>query len=100
MIEDDLERACRDQDILVCAVASPFVRSTAQLMKPYVSEGQIIVNVAKGIEDNTLMTLCEILEEELPQADVAVLSGPSHAEEVSRGVPTTVVVGARTEKTS
>lgn len=99
-IEDDLGKACTDQDIIVCAVASPFVRSTAQMAKPYIKQNQIIVNVGKGIEEDTLMTLCGILEDELPMADVAVLSGPSHAEEVSKGVPTTVVVGAKSEKTA
>ena len=69
-------------------------------MKPFVKPGQIVVNVAKGIEDKTLMTMCEILEDELPQADVAILSGPSHAEEISKGMPTTAVVGGRTEKTA
>lgn len=100
VIEDDLEKACSDKDILVFSVASPYIRSTAQLVKPFVQEGQIIVNVAKGIEDTTLLTLCPIIEQELPQADVAVLSGPSHAEEVSKGMPTTVVVGAKSEKTA
>lgn len=100
VIEDDLERACTGQDIIVCSVASPFVRATAKEAKPYIKPNQIIVNVGKGIEENTLMTLCEILEDELPIADVAVLSGPSHAEEVSKGVPTTVVVGAKSEKTA
>lgn len=99
-IEDDLEKACENKDIIVFSVASPFIRSTAQLAKPYIQKGQILVNVAKGIEENSLMTLCEILEDELPQADVAVLSGPSHAEEVSKGMPTTVVVGAKSEKTA
>ena len=80
-------------------MASPFVRSTAELAKPFIRDGQIIVNVGKGIEDKTLMTLCEVLSDVLPMADVAVLSGPSHAEEVSKGVPTTVVVGAKSEKT-
>ncbi len=51
--------------------------------KPFIKDNQIIVNVGKGIEENTLMALCEILEDELPMADVCVLSGPSHAEEVS-----------------
>lgn len=100
VIEEDLEKACTDQDILVCSVASPFVRSTAQEAKPFIKDKQIIVNVGKGIEEDTLMTLCEILEDELPMADVAVLSGPSHAEEVSKGIPTTVVVGAKSEKTA
>ena len=63
-------------------------------------EGQKIVNVAKGIEESTLMTLSEQIEQEIPQADVAVLSGPSHAEEVGRCLPTTCVVGARTKETA
>ena len=58
------------------------------------------MNVAKGIEEKTLMTLSQIIEEEIPQAEVAVLSGPSHAEEVGRGIPTTIVVGAKEKKTA
>lgn len=100
IIEEHLERACADQGIVVFSVASPFVRATAQEAKPFIKEKQIVVNVAKGIEENTLMTPCEILEEELPVTDVAVLSGPSHAEEVSRGIPMTVVAGARSKKTA
>lgn len=100
VVEEDLEKACTGQDIIVFSVASPFVRSTAREAKPYIKEKQIIVNVGKGIEEDTLMTLCGILEDELPMADVTVLSGPSHAEEVSKGVPTTVVVGAKTKKTA
>lgn len=99
-IEDTLEKACKGKDLLVFAVASPYVRSTAKLAAPFVKDGQIIVNVAKGIEEASLMTLSEILEEELPNADIAVLSGPSHAEEVSKNIPTTVVVGAKTKKTA
>lgn len=64
MIEEDLEKACTNQDIIVWSVASPFVRSTAQEAKPFIKDNQIIVNVGKGIEENTLMTLCEILEDE------------------------------------
>src|SRR5699024_9365713 len=82
------------------AVPSVFVRQTAEKMRPFLCKGQIVVNVAKGIEEGTLKTLSDILEETLPGADVAVLSGPSHAEEVSRGLPTTCVVGARTRETA
>lgn len=96
----DLEAACKDKELIVFAVASPYVRSTAKLAAPYIVEGQIIVNVAKGIEEDTLFTLSDILEEEIKQADIAVLSGPSHAEEVSHGIPTTCVVGAKTKKTA
>ena len=96
----DLEKAVKGKKVLVLAVPSVFTRGTANKMKEYVEEGQIIVNVAKGIEESTLMTLSDIIEEEIPQANVAVLSGPSHAEEVGRGVPTTIVVGAKTEETA
>ena len=99
-ITADLEYSCKDRDLLVLAVPSPYTRSTAHSMKELVRYGQIIVNVAKGIEETTLMTLNEIIEEDIPQADVAVLSGPSHAEEVGRGLPTTCVASARTKKTA
>lgn len=96
----DDEQAVKGQDVLIMAVASSFTRNTAKRLCPLVEEGQIIVNVAKGIEESTLMTLSQIIEDEIPQAEVAVLSGPSHAEEVSRGVPTTIVVGAEKKKTA
>lgn len=99
-ITGDLETAIREKDFLVLAVPSPFTRATARKMKPYVADGQIIVDVAKGIEESTLMTLSRQIEEEIPQADVAVLSGPSHAEEVGRKLPTTCVIGAKTRKTA
>ncbi len=91
----DLEQAVKGADVLVLAVPSPYTRSTSHNMASYVEEGQLIVNVAKGIEEKTLLTLSQIIEEEIPQAKVAVLSGPSHAEEVGRGIPTTIVVGAK-----
>ena len=100
IITGDLETAVRGKDFLVLAVPSPFTRETARKMKPYVADGQIIVDVAKGIEESTLMTLSRQIEEEIPQADVAVLSGPSHAEEVGRKLPTTCVIGAKTRKTA
>lgn len=99
-ITNDLEEGMKDKDFLVLAVPSVFTRSTARSMKPFLKPGQKIVNVAKGIEETTLMTLSEQIEEELPEADVAVLSGPSHAEEVGKGLPTTCVVGATTEETA
>lgn len=96
----DLKEAVEGKDLLVLAVPSPFVRSTAASLREVVIDGQIIVNVAKGIEESTLMTLSQIIEEEVPQAEVTVLSGPSHAEEVGRGIPTTIVVGAKNKKTA
>lgn len=94
----DLEETVKLNEILIMAVPSTFMRTTSKKMKPFVKEGQIIVNVAKGIEENTLMTLSEIIEEEIPQAKVAVMCGPSHAEEVGRGIPTSIVVGAKEQK--
>ena len=82
------------------AVASSYTRKTAGRFAPYVADAQKIVNVAKGIETGTLMTLSEIIAQEIPQADVAVMSGPSHAEEVGRGLPTTIVVGAASKSTA
>ncbi len=95
-----MEKAVKGKDFIVLAVPSTFTRGTARKMAPYVAEGQMIVDVAKGIEEATLMTLSQQIEEEIPQADVAALSGPSHAEEVGRGLPTAVVIGARTKKTA
>ena len=91
----DLRYTVMGKDIVVLAVPSPFVRSTSHSLKDLIVEGQIIVNVAKGIEESTLMTMSEIINEEVPQAKVTVLSGPSHAEEVGREIPTTIVVGAK-----
>ena len=96
---DDKE-AVEGKELLVMAVASSYTRATAHRLSALVENRQKIVNVAKGIEEHTLMTLSEIIEEEIPQADVAVMSGPSHAEEVGRGIPTTIVVGAKSKKTA
>lgn len=94
----NLKDAVEGRDLLVLAVPSVFVRSTAKMMQPFVAKHQLIVNVAKGIEEKTLMTLTDIIAQEIPQARVAVLSGPSHAEEVGRGLPTTCVAGAGTKE--
>ena len=99
-ITADIEKAVKDKELVVLGVPSLYIRNTAAKMAPYVSEGQIVVNVSKGIEESTLYTMTEVIAEELPNADVAVLSGPSHAEEVSRYIPTTVVAGAKTRKTA
>lgn len=92
----DLHEAMSDKDAVVLAVPSPFTRSTAKRMAPYCRFGQLIVSVAKGIEEDSLMTLSEIIRQEIPQAEVAVLCGPTHAEEVGKGLPTAIVAGART----
>ena len=96
----DLEHTVEGKDILVLATASPSIRSMAKKMAPYVADGQIIVDVSKGIEDSTLMILTDVIEQEIPQCQATVLSGPSHAEEVGRDIPTTVVAGAKDRETA
>ena len=96
----DLKEAIVGKEFLILAVPSVFTRSTAKSMAGYVTEGQIIVCVAKGIEEDTLMTISDVTEQEIPCADVSVMCGPSHAEEVGIGLPTTVVAGAKTKATA
>lgn len=93
----DLKEAVQGKEMVVLAVPSPFVRSTAHNMAEFVAQDQLIVVVSKGIEEKTLMIMTDVVEDEIPQASVAVLSGPSHAEEVGRRLPTTVVAGAKTK---
>ena len=99
-LTDCLEEAIRETDVILLAVASPYIRSTAHQISSLVPSGQIILNVAKGVEEKTLMTLGDVIEDEIPQANVCVLSGPSHAEEVSRGLPTTCVISSRRRETA
>lgn len=99
-ITNDMAEAVRDSEMIVMAVASSFVRSTSKSLKGLIPEGQIIVDVAKGIEDETYYTMTEVIEDELPDVDAVVLSGPSHAEEVGLRVPTAVVIGAKTSDTA
>ncbi len=91
----DIKEACEDKDVLVLAVPSSFTRSTAKAMAPFVKDGQVIVSVAKGLEEDTLMTLTDIIEQEIPQSRTVVLCGPTHAEEVGSGMPTLIVAGSK-----
>ena len=89
----DVQEVCNGKEILVFAVPSPYVRATARTAAPYLTSGQVIVDVAKGIEADTLMTMTQIITQEIenPGVKLVALSGPTHAEEVSRGLPTTIV---------
>ena len=89
----DIEEVCKDKDILLFAVPSVFVRATARKASPYVVDGQIIVDVAKGIEGDTLFTMSEIIAEEMKDSavNIVALSGPTHAEEVVKDLPTTII---------
>ncbi len=99
-VTGDLKEAMEQKELLVLSTASSYIRETARRMAEYLVPGQIVVNMAKGIEENTLFVMSQVIEEELPLADVAVLSGPSHAEEVGKGIPTTCVAGAHTKETA
>ena len=92
---DDVRVAVEDAEIIVLASPSQFMRQTLEKLAPFYSSEQILVNVAKGIEMGSLKRMSELCSEILgPERSYTVLSGPSHAEEVSKKVPTAVVVGA------
>lgn len=99
-VTDDLKEAVNDKDILILAVPSKAIRSVSKSLKNIIKDNQIIANVAKGLEEDTLETMTDIIEEELKgkKTQVAVLSGPSHAEEVGKGIPTTCVVSAHNKE--
>ncbi len=92
----DLRSTCEGKGFIICAVPSTFVRSTIAQAKQYIGDNQIIVDVAKGIEDKTLHTMSEVIKDELATVQktgvkVVALSGPTHAEEVAHNMPTTIV---------
>jgi glycerol-3-phosphate dehydrogenase (NAD(P)+) len=103
-ITNNMEEALKDKDMIVITVPSTAVRDVCVKMRPYLSSTEdaqkIIVNCAKGIEKDTLMLMSDVILDELPGCDVTVLSGPSHAEEVGKGLPTTIVVGAFTSESA
>lgn len=90
----DLKEAAEGRELLVFATASVYTRGVAKEVKPFVKPGQLIVCVAKGIEDKSLLFQTDEVKQEIPDAVVTCLSGPSHAEEVARQLPTTCVAGA------
>ena len=91
VFQKDLCETCKDAEIILIAVPSIFVRETARKLSEYICPSQIIVNVSKGIEEDTLFTMSEVIESELPNVPVVALSGPTHAEEVAKDMPTTIV---------
>lgn len=102
-ITHDLDEACADKAMIVLAVPTQFLRGVISQIHPSAVKNAIFVSVSKGIEVNTNLTISQILHDVLPEisaSQVSVLSGPSHAEEVSRGIPTAVVAASRDEETS
>jgi glycerol-3-phosphate dehydrogenase (NAD(P)+) len=92
----DIPEAIKEAEYVVLAVPSHVVRIASQSIKEFVKPGQIIVSIAKGIEQGSLKRISQIIKEELPANPLVILSGPSHAEEVAVGIPTTVVVTSET----
>ena len=90
-ISNEIEKTINGKDIILLSVSSHGIREILLNSKEYFNNEQIIVNVAKGIENNTLMRISDIVHEILPDNKYAILSGPSHAEEVARDIPTTIV---------
>lgn len=96
---NDISEVCSDKDVLLFAVASPYVRATAEKAAPFIKEGQIIVDAAKGLEEDTLFTMSQVIKDGIgKEVTVVALSGPTHAEEVALGLPTTVVAACRNLK--
>lgn len=97
-VTNNIAQACENMDLVVTVVPSFATRQTAKSISPYIKKGQPMVNLSKGLENDTLLRLSEVYREEVPQAEIAVMSGPSHAEEIALGLPTTnVVASCRTE---
>lgn len=84
----------KDKDLVIIGVPTAFVRGVCEEVAKYVNQNTIIVNTAKGLENDTLKTMSQVMKESLPNNRIAVLTGPSHAEEIARGVPTTIVVAS------
>lgn len=97
----DIREACEAQDILLFAVPSVYLRATAAKARPYTAEDQTIVDVAKGIEPDTLLTMTGVIQDELQKDGshrgirLAALSGPTHAEEVALDMPTSIIAACR-----
>ncbi len=102
-ITHDLEDAIEHTHVIVIAIPTQFIRDTISKLKKAPLKDVIVVSVSKGIEKKSLLTVSKVIKEVLPQVDpsnIGVLSGPSHAEEVSRKIPTAVVAASENEQTA
>ena len=94
---NDLDEALKEAKYVVLAVPSHVIRSASKSLKDKINKDVIVVSIAKGIEEGSNLRLSEVIEEELPNNRIVILSGPSHAEEVAFNIPTTVVVSSKDE---
>ncbi len=92
------EEAVQGAELIISAVPSKAVRETMVKFMPFFQNGTVIVNVAKGLEQGSLLRLSQVIQECVPQCEVCVLSGPSHAEEVGKDIPTACVIAAEKEE--
>lgn len=98
LITNDRKEVAEFGEIVILAVPSRAVRQTASDFSPFLKDTQVIVNVAKGMEAETKKRLSEVIQEEIPQCAICVLSGPSHAEEVAREIPTACLIASEDEE--
>lgn len=96
----DMGECVNGAELIITAAPSPATRTTAKQLSPHVAKGQKLINISKGLEEGNLLRLSQVYKEEIPQAEVSVMSGPSHAEEVSRGLPTTNVIASENIETA
>lgn len=90
----------KSSDIVIIATPSFAVKETAKMLKDVIAEETVVVSVSKGFETDTLKRFTQVIKDELPNNDVAALSGPSHAEEVGRKIPTSIVVASENEQSA
>lgn len=94
-IYNDLEKVIYNKDIILLSIPTHGIREVLNMSKRFIKDNQVIVNVAKGIENESLLRISEIVNQILPNNKYAVLSGPSHAEEVGINIPTTIVSASK-----
>ena len=90
----DMGSCVEGADLVITAAPSHAMRNVAKMLSGFVSEGQRILNISKGLEEDTLLRLSQVIGSQIPQARVSVMSGPSHAEEVGRRIATANVVAS------
>lgn len=96
VLTSDINTAVKDKDVIVLVIPSKYLRQVLQKIKSF-NKKALFVSCVKGIEENTLLRMSEVAEDVLGEINIGVLSGPSHAVEVARGIPTTVVGAGNSE---
>ncbi len=100
----DMAEACAEKELIIFVVPSVYMRDTARAAAPHIPDGCIIASASKGMEKGTLRTMTDVIEDEIAAAgrnikySVLALSGPTHAEEVVRGIPTSIVASCKDEQ--